>query len=268
MNITVQPAKVRHAPYKKPILAKSFLQMLKQSLSAEVVEIEHALLKVRLEKIFGYHLLYIGEPPPASLLECSPISNHYIVHRDKSLGNIIAEPEALPISTDSIDLVVLEHQLEVARDPHHLLREIDRILIPEGYLLILGINPFSLIRLQQKIRTMVGVDELPPSPLPTPYSLARVRDWISVLGFDCLETCYYHAPKLLRKIGIMAPYQCHKRAFNPLNALGSGYLIVARKRVSTMTLIGPRWLRGRPIIGLGLDSHIAGRGIKRDQYRE
>ncbi|MBR6000728.1 MAG: class I SAM-dependent methyltransferase, partial [Oxalobacter sp.] len=47
----------------------------------------------------------------------------------------------LPYATESIDLVVLPHALDLAQSPHQLLREIHRILIPEGQLIISGFNP-------------------------------------------------------------------------------------------------------------------------------
>ena len=50
--------------------------------------------------------------------------------------------EALALAEDSIDVVVLHHVLEFSSDPHQVLREVKRVLIPNGKLFVIGINPF------------------------------------------------------------------------------------------------------------------------------
>ncbi|WP_223717365.1 class I SAM-dependent methyltransferase, partial [Escherichia fergusonii] len=57
---------------------------------------------------------------------------------------------ALPFPANSLDLVVLPHALELASDPHETLREVERVLVPEGRVVILGFNPASLWGLWQR----------------------------------------------------------------------------------------------------------------------
>ena len=57
--------------------------------------------------------------------------------------------EELPFATHSIDLVVMPHILEFAEDPHQVLREVERVLVPEGHVVITGFNPASLWGLRQ-----------------------------------------------------------------------------------------------------------------------
>ncbi len=61
-----------------------------------------------------------------------------------SKDTFLAEAENIPLASDSIDVVVLPHVFEYSNNPHRLLRELDRILIDDGHLVILGINRFSL----------------------------------------------------------------------------------------------------------------------------
>ena len=49
----------------------------------------------------------------------------------------------------SLDLLVLPHTLELSVDPHMALREVERVLVPEGRVVIAGLNPLSLWGLRQ-----------------------------------------------------------------------------------------------------------------------
>ena len=66
--------------------------------------------------------------------------------RIANLGSpdLYAKCHELPIATQSIDLVLLPHVLEFAEEPHAVLREVDRVMMPEGRLVIVGFNPWSL----------------------------------------------------------------------------------------------------------------------------
>jgi ubiquinone/menaquinone biosynthesis C-methylase UbiE len=57
---------------------------------------------------------------------------------------------ALPFAANSLDLVVLPHTLELSLDPHATLREVERVLVPEGRVVISGLNPASLWGLRQQ----------------------------------------------------------------------------------------------------------------------
>lgn len=74
----------------------------------------------------------------------------------------IAQPEELPFETQSLDLVALPHVLESTADPHQVLREVDRVLRPEGRLIVSGLNPVSLW----------GARHLLPGGLPPDYRRA------------------------------------------------------------------------------------------------
>ena len=50
------------------------------------------------------------------------------------------DPRQLPFAANSIDLVVMPHVLEFYDDPHQILREVERILIPEGQIVLTGFN--------------------------------------------------------------------------------------------------------------------------------
>jgi len=74
---------------------------------------------------------------------------------------VLIRLEELPFASQSIDLLVLPHALEFADDPHHVLREVERVLMPEGQLVISGFNPISLWGLRQAVGRSFGSPFLP-----------------------------------------------------------------------------------------------------------
>ena len=100
--------------------------------------------------VFGFHALQIGLP------ELDGLRANRMPHRWVALdaghappdstkrAAVFAHGDALPFPERSLDLVVLPHTLELARDPHRTLAEVERVLMPEGRLVILGFNPASL----------------------------------------------------------------------------------------------------------------------------
>jgi SAM-dependent methyltransferase len=97
---------------------------------------------------------------------------------------LAAEFGALPFPADSIDLVVLPHSLEFAHDPHQMLREVERVLRPEGRVVVTGFNPASLWGLRQRMARLPlgrGRAYLPRQGDFIGYW--RLRDWLRLLGF-------------------------------------------------------------------------------------
>ena len=146
----------------------------------------------------------------------------------------------LPFATQSLDLVVLPHVLEFAAEPHQVLREVERVLIPEGQLIVCGFNPASLWGARQVAGRLSGAHFL---PLDGEFiSLPRLKDWLKLLNMEVNRGhfgCY--APpctsqKWLQRFAFMEdagdrwwPY------------LGAVYMVQAIKRVKGMRLIGPAW---------------------------
>jgi SAM-dependent methyltransferase len=96
------------------------------------------------------------------------------------------EFDALPFASQSLDLVVLAHTLESARDPHLALREVERVLVPEGRVLIFGFNPLSLWRLKRPWPLAAARDGAHRTSHPRAagemIAYRRLRDWLRLLG--------------------------------------------------------------------------------------
>ena len=108
-------------------------------------EIDRALLSWW-PKFFGYHLLKIGALSGELDTSHCAIKHQVTLSEHKSVADIVAEIDDLPILEHSVDVCVLSHVLEFSLDPHHVIREANRVLIPNGYMVVTGFNPFSLGR--------------------------------------------------------------------------------------------------------------------------
>jgi ribonuclease HI/SAM-dependent methyltransferase len=142
-----------------------------------LLEKERAYLDDVTPDIFGFHAVQMGLPGIDLLRE------NRITHRVRvaTVGepDLYAAGHELPFATQSIDLMLLPHVLEFADEPHDILREVDRVMMPEGRLVLLGFNPWSLWGL----RSAVGRGDMHPWNGRF-VSLPRVKDWLALLGFD------------------------------------------------------------------------------------
>lgn len=230
----------------------------KSNLGQKLLEIERAELESILPNLFGYHLLQIGAFVEKDLLSTSRISHRVVIDGllpeknynpggDAYLG-ISGRPDVLPIQSDCVDVVLLHHTLEFENDPHQALREVDRVLVPEGHVVIQGINPWSYWGLWRLFRYRRGT----PPWFGRFRSLLRIKDWLGLLGFDTVVSrVYFYRPPFQRS-GVL-----NRLRF--LDALGKrwwpffggAYLIVAKKRESTLTMIKPRW-RPRRLVDVNI----------------
>lgn len=216
-----------------------------------LLETECAHLAELLPDLFGYHVLQVGCLADADLLGSSRITHRVVLAGDaESAGGAVvpgvyARPDALPIAADSVDVVVLAHTLEFEADPHGVLREAERVLIAEGHVVILGFNPWSLWGLWR----LVLARRARPPWCGHFLSLLRIKDWLALLGFDMVSQRSYFFRPPLRHAGVMQ----RLRFMEALGArawptCGGAYLVVAKKRVATLTPIKPRWLAPRRLV--------------------
>ncbi len=176
-------------------------------------------------------ILPAGEAPPPSPSPCRV--------------SLQCEFDALPFDSQSLDLVVLPHALELARDPHLALAEVERVLMPEGKVVIVGFNPASLWGLRQlggRLGRRVGVRGREGLFLPTDgefIGYRRLRDWLRLLSFEVEAGrfgCYRPALRSESWINRWAWIEPLGDRWWPV--FGAVYLLVAVKRVRGMRLIG------------------------------
>lgn len=215
---------------------------------------EHEELSSILPTLYGYHLLFLGEPGLSSLVSSSLISHRVLInpHLNKENDNINSLSgalESLPILSDSVDVVVLSHTLEQASHPHEVLRESHRILIPEGHLVITGFNPISMWGAWYSSKKLMGSISRQGKML----SPSRVKDWLKLLNFQIIggRMFYFRPPvdheKFNQKTRFMEKWGEHCWPF-----LGGAYTLVAVKRVIPVTPIRAKWKPERIWQGQGL----------------
>jgi SAM-dependent methyltransferase len=155
---------------------------------------------------------------------------------------VINRYEELPFATHSIDLVVMPHILEFTEDPHQVLREVERVLVPEGHVVITGFNPASLWGVRQSLARIGASPYLPREGRF--LSLPRVKDWLKLLSFDVERGrfgCYVpsvHSERWITRWRFM-----EKAGDRWWPFLGATYMLTAVKRVRGMRLVGAIWKR-------------------------
>ena len=166
---------------------------------------------------------------------------------DKSTDQkpLIAEPEKLPFEDDSLDVILLHHMLDFHRAPQQLLREVSRVALPTGQLVIIGFNPYSLWGLCKPFGAMR--DKAPWHGKYIPPS--RLMDWLNLLNFkiDRAQYSLYGLPTL--RASQKLPDYSNGLSRNANLPFGAIYVIVARKQVGSMIPMKPVWQKNRSSFG-------------------
>ena len=201
-------------------------------LSAERREVAAAL-----EDVFGNQFLQIGHwGPRATFLPYARTPRRALIAEPRASGDLISHASQLPILSQSVDAVLLPHTLEFEPEPQSVIREVDRILVGEGQVLILGFEPLGT----WVARHSLAREGFPPGLVAT-LSRRRLRDWLTLLGFDVVGTRRFLHTLPLASLESTALSRGLERLGRQLDGrFGSAYLLKARKRVYTLTPIRPR----------------------------
>ncbi len=186
----------------------------------EQARIDHAVAD-----LFGFHALQLGLPQ-LDALRANRMPHRWVAQDSLVVPERVELPaplepittqspnvpvalhcdfDALPFASQSIDLVVLPHGLELARDPHETLREIERVLVPEGRVMIVGFNPASLWGLRQRLGAMrqrLGLSQRP--------RYCRTPASSSVTG-ACATGCVCSASRSNRDASVAGVPRCARR---------------------------------------------------------
>jgi SAM-dependent methyltransferase len=219
---------------------------------------EQAHLDHAVADIFGFHALQLGLPE-LDALRANRMPHRWVSgdgseangHDDHELAVppaaicLQCDYDALPFDSQSLDLVVLPHSLELARDPHLTLREVERVLRPEGRVVIVGFNPASLWGLRQRLGRMrrgMGFSRHMPLYLPSEgdfIGYRRLRDWLRLLSFEVEAGRFgcYRPPVVSERW--LSRYEWTERLGDRWwPVFGAVYSITAVKRVRGMRLVG------------------------------
>jgi len=198
-------------------------------LGAAILKAEQSGLDHVLPNLFGFHLLQLGGAEDNNVVRNTPISHCMRMDPAKcprfpglTLQGVCDD---LPFLQSSLDVVLLNHVLEFSKEPENILNEVDEALIPEGHVVIIGFNPYSLFRFAK----LPGINLI---------GSGKVRKWLVDRGFSIVEDkrFFFRAPvnknNLLKRFLFMegVGQLCWGQ-------LGAVYIIVAKKEVSVLTPI-------------------------------
>ena len=225
-----------------PPLTEWFTQPCGQLL----LENEQHVVNQLLPSLFGYHLLQMSVSEAVDLTHDSPIHHRVsLITRspaDQAMqkkGCLVSDFDQLPIESDSVDVVLLHHVLDFSPHPHQVLKEVNRILIPRGHVIIIGFNPFSLFGLWKVFASLFT------NHTQWRYSSIakrRLFDWFKLLDLEKAKVLhtFFRPPcasaALLRRLSFL------EKAGNKLSApFGGAYVVLARKDVGAIIPIKAPW---------------------------
>ncbi len=212
------------------------LEWFETCLGQYLLEREQNYYDQAVANVFGYHAMQIGLPQ-YPFLQANRMPLQFCVAAEEGAA-VLAAPDFLPIETNSIDLVLLPHILEFSSNPHQILREVQRVLMPEGHVIICGFNPRSLWGLRGLFGSIEDNFPWRGNFIARP----RLKDWLALLDFEITEDrlCCYAPPfsqeKWLKRFSFMEAAGDRWWQF-----AGGVYFLTAVKRVHGMRVIKPEW---------------------------
>ncbi|WP_394223311.1 class I SAM-dependent methyltransferase [Alteromonas gracilis] len=248
------------------------------------------------ERIFGYHFAKLGSLSAEINLDTSPIRHHInhvpyentfdnsavitcktsqgeeigtqkppltvdSVETKKSSGNtVVGQSHCLPFAENSIDGFLLANELDFAQDPHEILREVDRAITHNGYVIISGFNPLSLAGIAKFLPVKRG-NIVHDARFFTPY---RIKDWLQLLGFEIVEQRQVLFSTLFFQQKWKGAVKLQDYLASYLPWCSAVYVILAKKRVVPMTAIKPkRQLKPRfSAVGASVRTSAANRTLR------
>jgi SAM-dependent methyltransferase len=227
-------------------------------LGQAVFNSEKAIIQQQLDSCFGYTIVQLGDVLSENLIQCTRIKNKYVIQcsineNDIEETGVASLLQRLAIKSNSVDVVLLHHCLEFEAFPHEILREVERVLVAEGKLIIALFNPFSLMGLWYfllKLKAKVTHKKVSLPVEQTWISPMRLDDWLVLLGFDSQKvgSVFFRPPinnlTILNKLNFM---ESTGKNFWP--AFSGSVIYMATKRVSTLTPLRPKWRLKEKVVG-------------------
>lgn len=193
------------------------------------------------DDVFGFRAVQVGLPE-VDFLRQNRMPFRFSLALEPGAA-LAADPLQLPLASQSVDLIVLPHVLEFHPNPHEVLREVERVLMPEGHVVLSGFNTASLWRARQAFT----FGRQKPTPWDAKFiGLLRLREWLRLLGFELnggMFGCY--APPFRQHAWLERFAFMEKAGARWWPIAGGIYVVRAVKRVQAMRLVTPAWRKER-----------------------
>jgi SAM-dependent methyltransferase len=204
---------------------------------------EKAIYDEQVSNLFGFNAMQMGMLTH-DLLEYSRIPQK--LHVDSLQGDVCLDSAYLPFTEGCMDLVCMPHTLEYSENPHQTLREVERVLVPDGYVILTGINPFSPWGVRRRLSKQKHYPWC-----GNRLTLNRIKDWLALLGLETVKSgaTGFALPINDEKwLARLQPLETFGQRWFPI--MGGIYYVVAKKRVVNLTLLKPKWKTGLVASGL------------------
>lgn len=154
-------------------------EWFKSPLGQYLLTLEYDYINPVVMDTFGFYAIQMGNFD-IDFLDQSRIQNKFSLNSNHA--DLMTSNDALPFDEASVDLLIAPHILEQMVEPYELLKEIHRVLMPEGRLIITGFNPASLWGLKRLLSFDIDY------PWNTKFiSLSKIKEWLPIVGLEMAE---------------------------------------------------------------------------------
>lgn len=211
----------------------------------QILTLQKKLVVPILARCFGQYAFQVSPVADSWLRAFSAVPCQWIMHFAGKIPSVSqalvhAATEVLPLANNSVNAILLHHTLDIHAAPHSLLRELERVLIPGGHLIVIGWHPWglwggysALLRssfFDMPVHWQSWLDQFIPwdNRFLSPH---RLRDWLQLLGFEVeVEQVVSANPWL---VALQSPLL--------QRYVGTFYILSAVKRSDCLTPIRPGW---------------------------
>jgi SAM-dependent methyltransferase len=227
-------------------------QLLESNYGDLLLTAELSLVETWLSQIGGAEMLVTGvTSEPVIRLSDSSAAVHKTFVLESAAAEefpvksaVIGRADRLPFRSDSIDSMLCLHTLQQTHDPRRMVREVERVLKPEGRVIFSGLNPYSLAGLWSIGSRGRLLGRFPARQVVSRHKLC---DWLLLLGLEIEKSrsfCYrppLHGEKMLARLEFLERLGGRAWPF-----FGAGYLVQAQKHVSNLIPLAParNWRSG------------------------
>ena len=200
---------------------------------------EQSVIEDLINEKFGYFAIQLGNYD-CNFLARSRISKH--LFSDGKYQNISFFNSALPIKSDSVDLIISPHIIELTSDVKFFFDELYRVIIPGGHAVFVSFNPYSFAGL----RKLFGFENTAPwnGNFIPPRS---IQNSLISAGFTIDEAKMSNYQFIFNDETISFNDSFESIGSRWLPFFGNIYFIVAKKIETSVTPIKPKWIKPRKL---------------------
>ena len=208
------------------------MNWFKSKTAKKLIEHEKIIVNKFIEDKFGYFAIQIGGVF-ANFLEHSRITKH--LFNEGVLKNISFDRTSLPLSNESIDLIICPHFIEQGYNKT-VFDEFFRITISGGHLIIISFNPYSF----------AGIKNFFSFSMHFPWnskfiSMSVIQEQLKKSGFSISEAKISNYQPIFSDDIYFFNSNFESIGNRWLPLLGNVFFIVAQKKVASLTPIKPKW---------------------------